>query len=470
MDFKEVSKNIWEFKEEGMNVPVRIVAGKELLGNMQGDRTIKQAINASKLPGLEGNVFVMPDGHEGYGFPIGGVAGFGENGVVSPGAIGYDINCGVRLLSTGLTIEEVKPKLKELIDSLYNTIPVGVGSKSKIHLKPAELDEVLSLGAEWAVENGMGERRELKFCEEEGRMQGADPSKVSSLAKQRGGPQLGTLGSGNHFLEVQLVEKAFDEEVGKKFEVEHGMAMVMIHTGSRGFGHQVCEDYVKKMLSVERKYNLNLPDKELACAPLGSEEGDDYLKAMGCAVNYAFCNRQIITSWVGNVFEKVLPSSKIKLVYDVAHNIGKFEEHEINGEKKNICVHRKGATRAFWKGRKEIPSEYRSIGQPVIIPGSMNTSSYLLLGLEGAKQTFGSSCHGAGRVMSRHEALRAFEGGALKKSMEDKGQVVRAPSLKGLAEEAGGAYKDVNEVVKSVENAGISKIIAKMKPLGVIKG
>ncbi len=470
MDFKEVSRNVWEFREEGMNSPLRVVAGKKLLEKMQGDRTIRQAVNVSKLPGLLGNVFVMPDGHEGYGFPIGGVAGFGENGVVSPGGVGYDVNCGVRLISTGLTIDEVKPKLKELVESLYVNIPVGVGSKSKIHLKPAELDEVLTLGADWAVEHGMGEKRDLKFCEENGRMEGADPLKVSSLAKQRGGPQLGTLGSGNHFLEVQLVEKTFDEGVAKKFGVEQGMATVMVHTGSRGFGHQVCEDYVKTMLSVEQKYNLNLPDKELACAPLGSPEADDYLKAMSCAVNYAFCNREIITSWVRNVFEKILPSSEMKLVYDVAHNIAKFEEHEVNGEKRKVCVHRKGATRAFWKGRKEIPSEYRGIGQPVIIPGSMNTSSYLLLGLEGAKQTFGSSCHGAGRVMSRHEALRTFEGGALKKGMEDKGQVVRAPSLKGLAEEAGGAYKDVDEVVKSVEDAGISKIIAKMLPLGVIKG
>jgi tRNA-splicing ligase RtcB len=470
MDFKEVSKNIWEFKEDGMNVPLRVVAGKSLLDKMQSDRTIKQAVNVSKLPGLAGSVFVMPDGHEGYGFPIGGVAGFGENGVISPGGVGYDINCGVRLLSTGLSVEEVKPKLKEIVEGLYSNIPVGVGSKSKIHLKPAELDEVLVQGAEWAVEKGMGEKRDLKFCEEEGKMRGADPSKISGLAKQRGGPQLGTLGSGNHFLEVQLVEKIFDEKTAKKFGVEEELTSVMVHTGSRGFGHQICEDYVRKMLSVEQKYNLNLPDNELACAPIGSEEADDYLKAMGCAVNYAFCNRQVITSWVRDVFYKVFPESDLKLVYDVAHNIAKFEEHEINGEKKNICVHRKGATRAFWKGRKEIPSEYRSIGQPVIIPGSMNTSSFLLLGLEGAKQTFGSSCHGAGRVMSRHEALRTFEGGALKKSMEEKGQIVRAPSLKGLAEEAGGAYKNVDEVVKSVEDAGISRIIAKMKPLGVIKG
>jgi len=379
-------------------------------------------------------------------------------------------NCGVRLVSTGLSVEEVKPKLKELVDGFYSNIPVGVGSKGKIHLKSSELDEVLVQGAGWAVEKGLGDKRDLKFCEEEGRMSGADPSKVSSLAKQRGGPQLGTLGSGNHFLEVQVIEKVFDERTAKKFGVEEGMVSVMVHTGSRGLGHQVCEDYVRKMLSVEQKYKLSLPDNELACAPIGSEEADDYFKAMNSAVNYAFCNRQIITSWVRGVFYKMFPQADLKVVYDVAHNIAKFEEHEVNGEKKNICVHRKGATRAFWKGRKEIPLEYRSIGQPVLIPGSMNTSSYLLLGLEGARQTFGSSCHGAGRVMSRHEALRTFEGGALKKSMEEKGQIVRAPSLKGLAEEAGGAYKNVDEVVKSVEDAGISRIIAKMSPIGVIKG
>ncbi|MFH0836347.1 MAG: RtcB family protein [Candidatus Micrarchaeota archaeon] len=471
MDFKEKRKGVFEAASES-GVPVRVYAKKELLKQMEKDRTLSQASNVASLPGIIDAAMIMPDGHEGYGFPIGGVAAFSlENGVVSPGGVGYDINCGMRLARTNLTVEDVKPKLKPLIESLFDNIPCGIGTKSRLRLDDNGLRKAVEGGAKWAVENGFGIKEDVEHCEENGRMQNADYSKVSDKAKSRGRPQIGTLGSGNHFIEVQRVEKIFDEETAKAFGITgENQVMLMIHSGSRGFGHQICSDYIDVMLNAARKYGIPLKDPELCCAPLGTKEADDYFGAMNCAVNYAFANRLAMLHWARESFQKVLGGSwedyEINSVYDVAHNIAKIEEH--NGER--VCVHRKGATRAFWKGRSEVPSAYREVGQPVIIPGTMNTSSYVLCGLEGAKETFGSTCHGAGRAMSRHEALRTYRGIDVQKEMEAKGMAVRATQPRVLAEEASGAYKNVDTVVESVELTGLCKIVAKLKPLGVIKG
>lgn len=478
MEFSRSGEAVWELPKRGaMNVPVRIYALESLLAKMSEDRTLQQAKNVAALPGILNASMVMPDGHEGYGFSIGGVAAFDlERGIISPGGVGYDINCGVRLLSTNLTEKAVKPKLRALIDKSFENIPCGVGEKGKMRLAPKELEEAVTYGAKWAVEKGLGAKEDLHHIEEEGGfIKGADFSKVSDMAKKRGGPQFGTLGSGNHFLEVQKVDKIYDAEAAKAFGITgEGQVTVMIHSGSRGYGHQICDDYIRVMLQAVQKYKIDLVDKELCCAPLGSKEANDYLGAMNTAVNYAFCNRQVMTHWVRETFGQVLGGTwedyEMKLVYDVCHNIAKIEEHEFEGTKRKVCVHRKGATRALWAGRKEIPQAYRSLGQPVIIPGSMNTASYLLLGMPGAKETWGSTCHGAGRVMSRHEALSKFRGSELWKKMEAEGMAVKAPTPQSLAEEAGGAYKDVDQVVKSVEVAGISKMVARMVPIGVIKG
>ncbi len=415
------------------------------------------------------------------GFPIGGVAAFDlDEGIISPGGVGYDINCGVRLLATNMSENDVRPQLRQLINLLYNNVPVGVGSKSRIRLNPRELDEATKLGAKWAVEHGYGIEADLAHCEENGADERADPSKASETAKKRGGPQFGTLGSGNHFLEIQKVDKIFDPAVGKAFGITHeGQVTVMIHCGSRGYGHQVCDDYIRVMLQAAEKYKIPLADKELCCAPFKSPEAQNYLGAMRSAMNYAFCNRHVIAHWVRETFKSVFKrdweTMGLKLVYDVCHNIAKVEEHEVKGEggkgeRKELCVHRKGATRAFDKTRAEMPSDYRAVGQPVIIPGTMNTASYLLVGLETGKECWLSTCHGAGRVMSRHEALRQFRGTEVWKKMEAEGMAVKAPAPQSLAEEAGGAYKDVDAVVNAVEKAGISKIVARMVPMGVIKG
>ncbi|MBI5036370.1 RtcB family protein [Candidatus Micrarchaeota archaeon] len=402
-----------------------------------------------------------------YDFTVAETHNFIANGIVVS-------NCGVRLVRTNFMAEEVKPKLKELTDTLYNNVPCGVGGKGSLRLSHGQLEDVVTKGVDWAIEKGYGVKNDAEHCEENGCLDGADYSKVSDMARKRGSPQVGTLGSGNHFLEVQRVEKVYDENIAKAFGISGGQATLMIHSGSRGFGHQVCDDYIRIMLRAAEKYKINLPDRELCCAPVNSQEAEDYLGAMACAVNYAFCNRQLMTHWVRQTMEQVFKKSSdemgLDLVYDVCHNIGKFEEHEVGGEKRKVFVHRKGATRAFWAGRREIPKTYCQTGQPVIIPGSMNTSSYLLCGLPGAAKTFGSSCHGAGRVMSRHEALRRFDGRKIEEEMRSKGQAVRAPNPQSLAEEAGGAYKNVDDVVASVEAAGLCKIVAKMVPLGVIKG
>lgn len=458
-----------------MNVPVRLVAQPHMLEHILSDRTLQQAKNVASLPGILEASYVMPDGHEGYGFPIGGVAAFNaQDGIVSPGGIGYDVNCGVRLIRTNYSEKDINPHLQRLTDTLFKNIPSGVGSKAQIKFTIDQLEDVVTQGLDWAVEKGYGLKKDREHCEENGRFIGADYSKVSDLAKKRGAPQVGTLGSGNHFLEVQKVEKVFDPEIAKAFGIFEGQITVMIHSGSRGFGHQVCDDSLRVMLRAGEKYGITLADPELCCAPLSSSEAADYLAAMSCAVNYAFCNRQLMTHWVRESFQQVFKKDAqeqgLDLVYDVCHNVGKFEEHRVDGQKRKVFVHRKGATRAFWADHPQVPQAYRSVGQPVIIPGSMNTSSYLLCGLPGAEKTFGSSCHGAGRRMSRHAAIRAFDSRKIEADMQAKGQVIRATQPRLLSEEAGGAYKNVDDVVGAVEKAGISKIVAKMVPLGVVKG
>ncbi|MEM3437927.1 MAG: RtcB family protein [Nitrososphaerales archaeon] len=462
---------------EGMKVPVTIYADENLLSKMLTDRTIDQAVNVSFLPGVYKHVIVLPDGHEGYGFPIGGVAATDfDSGVISPGGVGYDINCGVRLIRTNLTEKEVRPKLKELLRELFKAIPSGLGSTGQIKLSIGQLDQVLSDGVRWAIQNGYGWEEDAEFCEENGTMKGADPSKVSSTAKSRGAPQLGSLGSGNHFLEVELVDKIFDKDAANKFGITQiGQVAVLIHTGSRGLGHQVCSDYLRVMEVAIRKYNIYLPDRELACAPNNSKEAEDYKKAMAAALNYAWSNRQMITHWARKAFEKVFKASEedlgMKLVYDVAHNIAKVEEHFVNGEKKKVIVHRKGATRAFPPGSMAIPSAYRDIGQPVLIPGSMGTASWLLVGTPKAMNlSFGSTAHGAGRMMSRAASVKAHPASEIKKKLESIGIFIEAASWKGIAEEAPEAYKDVDAVAEVSHKVGIATKVARLIPIGVVKG
>jgi len=468
----KIADSVYEFPKKGeMNVPLRVYATQKILDEIEPD-AFKQGMNVASLPGIVKASIMLPDAHFGYGFPIGGVAAFDlEKGVVSPGGVGFDINCGVRLISTDLTYQELKPKLREITARLFEAIPAGVGSKSRLRVTDTELRTVLTEGAKWAVDNGYGMLEDLEHIEENGRMQGAQPDKCSHKAFERGRPQLGTLGSGNHFLEIQKVEQVFDEATAKTLGIKEGNITVMLHCGSRGFGHQVASDYIRVMEEASAKYGIKLVDRQLACAPINSKEAKDYMGAMFCAVNYAFANRQTITHWVREAFSKVFGEIKMPLIYDVCHNIAKFEEHEVNGGKKTLCVHRKGATRSFGPGRKEIPAAYRSIGQPVIIPGDMGTASYLLLGTKKAEQeTFGSTCHGAGRIMSRTQATTDFGGLQIKKMLEAKGQVIFATTPKVLAEEAPDAYKDIDEVIDSVVTAGLSKKVARMVPLGVSKG
>ncbi len=468
MEPEKIRAGVWEFRDEGMNVPARIIASDILFPEIE-EGVFKQISNVAKLPGIVEPALVMPDAHYGYGFPIGGVAAFNlDEGVISPGGVGYDINCGVRLMTSNLTAEDVEGKKKELVDGLFDNVPSGLGSKGKLRYGRRELEEVCVDGARWAVEQGFGVEEDVRHIEEYGAIDGADPSKISDRAKKRGQPQLGTLGSGNHFLEISAVDKIFDEDTARKFGITgEGQVTVMVHCGSRGLGYQIADDYIKVMLEAAKKYGIKLPDKELACAPLSSREAEDYVKAMNCGINYAFANRQFITHWVREVFTKHFPDSELKLMYDVCHNIAKFEEH--GG--RELCVHRKGATRAFAAGMKEVPEDYRDIGQPVLVPGDMGTASYVLVGTdEGMKESFGSVCHGAGRVMSRTQAKRNVRGEDVEKQLAEAGKYVHAASLKVLAEEYSGAYKDVDEVVKSVETAGIGRLVARVIPLGVVKG
>ena len=459
----------------GMKVPAWLFLSEKLLKQVE-EGAIEQIANVAFLPGIYKHSIALPDMHYGYGFPIGGVAALDfENGGLSPGGIGFDINCGVRLLRTNLTENEVKAKLRELLESIFRNVPSGVGRGGKIRLTPSQLDDVLIAGARWAVEKGFGTERDLEFLEENGCMKQANPDKISEKAKRRGAPQLGTLGAGNHFLEIQKVDKIYLPEIAKIFGIEKvGQVTIMIHTGSRGFGHQVCTDYLRILESKFRDLLRKLPDRELVYAPAGSKECENYFAAMACAANFAWCNRQMITHWVRESIMKVLGMKReeigLEVVYDVAHNICKVEEHKINGEKKKVFVHRKGATRAFPSGSKEIPEAYRDVGQPVIIPGSMGTASYLLVAAETAKETFYSTAHGAGRVASRAKMLRSVRGEVVARRLEQKGILSRPASWKVMAEEAPEAYKNIDEVALVTEKAGISRRVARLVPLGVVKG
>jgi len=461
--------------KQGMRVK-GVVYVDELLEKELDTQSIEQVANVATLPGIIKSSMAMPDVHTGYGFAIGGVAAFDlKKGIVSPGGVGYDINCGVRLLRSNLKKEEVAPRIKDLVGILYNEIPSGVGSKGKIRLGPEEERSLLLRGARWAVEQGLGDADDLNKIESGGYIDGADPSLISHKAYERGRAQQGTLGSGNHFLEVQYVDEIYDEGAANSLGLFKDQITVMIHTGSRGFGHQVCTDFLEVMEGAISKYKIELPDKELACAPFESSEAQDYLAAMRAAANYAWANRQCIMHWTKETFLRLFNISPkelgMTLIYDVAHNIAKIEEHEVNGRKMKLLVHRKGATRAFPPGHPELPEIYRPIGQPVLIPGDMGRVSFVLLGTEKAMQeTFGSTCHGAGRVMSRHQAIKRAKGRAIWREMEDKGIIVRSASRGTLAEEMSEAYKDVSDVVDVVQNAGISKKVAKLRPIGVIKG
>jgi len=456
----------------GMRVPGRFFLSDELSQTLERG-AITQLANVATMPGIIRNSLAMPDIHWGYGFPIGGVAAFGlDDGVISPGGVGFDINCGVRILTTPLTRKDLQKK-QELIENLFSAVPTGVGAKSTLRLAQKELTGMLSQGAKWAVKQGYGIPDDVLFCEEQGAMEGADPDAVSAKARQRGMPQSGTLGSGNHFLEIQEVAEVYDPKAAEAFGVKAGQICVMIHCGSRGLGHQVCTDYIQILEGATKKYGITLPDRQLACAPLQSPEGQKYFGAMAASANYAWANRQVIMHMVRGVFARMfgLAYEELRLVYDVAHNVAKFEEHRVGGDRRRVCVHRKGATRAFGPGAADLPPAYLSTGQPVIIPGSMGTPSFLLRGTEAAmEKTFGSTCHGAGRVMSRTKAKHALSGNVVRQTLAAEGIIVRAHNPGALADEAPQVYKPSGEVVRVVHEAGISRLVARLTPLGVIKG
>jgi tRNA-splicing ligase RtcB len=469
--------NIPKYKPS-MRVPGIVFANKDLLEKMQTDRTLWQCANVTHLPGIYKHSITLPDGHEGYGFPIGGVAATDyDEGVISPGGVGYDINCGVRLLTTNFSEQDLRPKLAELAGVVFDNVPSGLGSRRKdLKVTVHDLDRLSVEGVQWVIDQGLGWSEDAEHCEERGCMKNANPDKVSTTAKNRGLTQIGTLGSGNHFLEIQKVDKICDAETAKIFGITHeGQVTIMIHCGSRGFGHQICSDYLRVMERAVYKYKIELPDRELACAPGNSNEAEDYYQAMACAVNYAFANRQAIMHWIRQSFQRVFKEDPerfgLKLVYDVAHNIAKIENHKVNGEQKKVWVHRKGATRAFPPKSPEIPADYSSAGQPVLIPGSMGTSSWLLVGTEKAMQlSFGSTAHGAGRMLSRSAAKRRFWGGDVKKALEQRGIIVRSASSVVLAEEADPAYKNVDIVAEVSDKVGIATKVARIVPLAVVKG
>jgi tRNA-splicing ligase RtcB len=478
-DLKPINDFEWEIPRsyrEDMLVPVRVFASRRLLDKIMTDRSLEQAVNSATLPGLVGKVLVMPDMHQGYGFPIGGVAATRyPEGVISPGGIGYDINCGVRLLESQIEYDKALPFLDELATTLDMYCPSGVGKKGSIRLSQKELDRLCIDGSRWALRNGYANEKDLQRTEAGGMIEGADPNTVSKRAKERGRPQLGTLGAGNHFIEVDVVDQVFDKNAADVMGLIVGNIVVQIHCGSRGFGHQICSDYVRQFQGAVQRYGIKLPDRELVCAPLESKEGVDYLAAMRSAANYAFANRQVLADLARQAFERVFAGNisnwELTQVYDIAHNMGKIETHKINGKEMRVCVHRKGATRAFGPGFEELPPEYRNIGQPVLVPGSMGTASWVLVGTEESMQrSFGSSCHGAGRVMSRKKAKKQVRGEKLRLNLEKDGIRVRAGSMAGLAEEAPQAYKDVDEVVATVAGAGIARKVARLRPVAVVKG
>jgi len=478
-DFRKISDFEWELPagfRDDMRAAVRFFATRSLLEDALGDLSVEQAMNAATLPGVTGHVMVMPDVHQGYGFPIGGVAAMRyQDGVVSPGAIGYDINCGVRLMASRIELEEAQPLLDKLAAALDHFCPSGVGTRGERLLKQNELEEVCAQGSRWAKKIGAATEMDLARTEEGGRLAGANPAAVSRKAFERAKDQLGTLGSGNHFIEVDVVEDIFDARAAELMGLEPGCLCLLIHCGSRGFGHQICTDYVQDFQSVARRYDLHLPDRELVCAPLESPEGKKYLEAMWCAANYAFANRQLLAHQARNAFESVF-AGKVQdwhlfQVYDIAHNMGKEEIHRIEGRETRVCVHRKGATRAFGPGSVDVPDSFRTIGQPVLVPGSMGTASWVLTGTETSmERSLGSCCHGAGRVMSRTKAKHSVRGEDLRRDLLQHGIRVQAGSNAGLAEEAPQAYKDVDEVVKVVSGAGIAKKVARLRPVVVVKG
>ena len=470
-NWKEICQKIDDYRfliprtfKEGMLTEALIYSNEEMIGHIIEENAHLQSVNVACLPGIVGRSLAMPDIHLGYGFPIGGVAAFDPDngGIISPGGVGYDINCGVRVLRTDLTIKEVQPKIREITAQLARNVPSGVGSEGPISLSSKDIDNVLLNGSKWAVSHGYGTPDDIEHTEEHGAMAGADPSAVSSHAKERGTSQQGTLGSGNHFLEVQMVEEIYDEKTAAEFGIFKDQITIMVHSGSRGLGHQVCTDFIRVMNEAARKYNIALPDRQLCCAPINSPEGKRYFSAMAAAANFAWANRQMLMHWTRESFAQAMGASSLKLgislIYDVAHNIAKMEKHNVNGKEKLLCVHRKGATRAF-------------PGQPVLVPGDMGRYSYVLVGTDQAMaETWGSVCHGAGRMMSRSAATRKFTAKDLLDELEKKGIIVMAASRKGLIEEAPEAYKDVREVVDVVHNAGLAKKVARMRPLGVVKG
>jgi tRNA-splicing ligase RtcB len=482
--WKEIVNRIDDYRWEiprtykpGMLVPGMVYASESLLDYVWREQAFEQVANVAFLPGIVGRSLAMPDIHWGYGFPIGGVAATRvRDGVISPGGVGFDINCGVRLLRTGLFWEEVKPNIEWLVRELFNNVPSGLGSEGKIRIKENELDRILIEGSTWAVNKGFGSSEDITVTEESGCMKGADPDKVSHKAKKRGIPQLGTLGSGNHFLEVEMVDEIYDRSAARVMGItDIGQVLVMIHTGSRGFGHEVCSDYIKVLRAAVRRYGITLPDRQLACAPVNSDEGQDYLAAMSCAANYAWTNRQCIAHWVRESFSRVFKKSErdigLEQIYDVCHNIAKLETHTVDGKEDFLCVHRKGATRAFPSGHRDIPAVYRNIGQPVLIPGDMGRYSYVAVGTETAmSESFGSTCHGAGRIQSRAAARRSLKGSDIARELRERGIIVKAGSMFSLAEEASPAYKDVSEVVNITDKAGISRKVARAVPIGVVKG
>ena len=479
IELKQIRENLWEIpKSGGMKVPGRIYISQKMIErNLRDDEALKQVMNVAHLPGIQSYSLAMPDIHWGYGFPIGGIAATDMNeGVISPGGVGYDINCGVRLATTSLDFTFIKGKMDKLIANLFNAIPTGVGSSGAIKkLSQSDMKNVLQEGSVWAVENDFGDSSDIDFTEESGTLKNADADLVSPRAIERGITQVGTLGSGNHFLEVDIVDEIYDEKAASVIGLFKGQVVILIHTGSRGLGYQVCDDYLLRIMKESKTYNFSLPDKQLACAPLNSKEGEDYFAAMQSAANFAWNNRQVIMHLAKKTFKSTfgMKDSELnfKLVYDVCHNIAKIEEHNINGKMKKVCVHRKGATRAFPPGSKMIPAKYKEIGQPVLIPGDMGRYSYIAVGTEKAmEETFGSSCHGAGRNLSRHKALKEAKGRNLIEELKQKGIVIQAKGYRTIAEEMPAAYKDVSEVVDVMHKEGITKKVAKVKPVGVIKG
>ncbi len=465
-----------------MRVPAHFYADDDILEKALADRSLEQLVNTATLPGIVGQALAMPDIHQGYGFPIGGVVATRlSDGVVSPGGIGYDINCGVRLLASHIDADEIRPHLPALADALYRHLPGGVGVKGQLHINKAELDRILAEGSVWALREGYASRADIAHTEQGGRMAGADPARVSLDAKRRGLEQVGTLGSGNHFAEIDVVSQIFDPAAAAAYGLRRNQVVMQIHCGSRGLGHQVATDTIETFQRAGRRFGYDLPDKQLVCAPLDSPEGQNYLAAMNCAANYAWANRQVLTYRARTAFEEVLagsvPAWELFLVYDVAHNMAKLETHTLDdgdgsgGRELEVCVHRKGATRAFGPGHPDVPDDYRAVGQPVLVPGSMGTASYVLAGAAGSMaRTFGSCCHGAGRALSRSEAKRQVQGEQLRRDLEHGGVLVRTGSSAGLAEEAPAAYKDIDRVVAVVEAAGLARIVAQLEPLAVIKG